>query len=395
MDYSIFKSIQSIGIFQFGLIILYLLNPFDKGFIIGYLLFVITYFDGKFLIKSIDQTFLILLIFSLVYAAFYFLDMNQGIQWLIIYATFPHVFYLLGKRISNYVENENVLTHLLIFFGIIYSLTAIISVGMNIIQGGFIQIERTIPDFWTGKERLATAMGSYFVFNMSIPGLLIVAKRKLSPILKILLILIFFISLLCVFRLGSRTQIVIAIIGILVGIVYRWLSQDIFSNFKFLIVLLILIVLGLNYISIDLDTEYLSTLGQRIQESENAESAGGRTDLWIRSIENLMEKPLGWSLDEFGYSHNLWLDTARTGSVISFILICVFTIDSFNNILKSIKVDRLAHFFKATVVLFSIIMFLQFFVEPVFDSPLFLLFIFFCIFQGCINGHTQKIKGLC
>ncbi|MHA7831040.1 MAG: O-antigen ligase family protein [Flagellimonas sp.] len=274
--------------------------------------------------------------------------------------------------------------------GIIYSVTAILSVGFNIIEGGFIQVGRTIEGFWSGRERLATAMGAYFVFNMSIPGLLIVSKKNLSLWSKLLLIIIFIISLLCVFRLGSRTQIVLAIMGVFVGIIYRLKSQNAISNFKFMAVLAILIFLGINYISIDLDAEYLSSLGRRLQESDNAGSAGGRTELWSKSIENLFEKPFGWSINEFGYSHNMWLDTARTGTVISMFLITVFTFFAVKNIVKALRVGKDAFFLNATILIFNIIIFLQFFVEPVFDSPLFQLFIFFCLIQGFINEYRNK-----
>ncbi|RIV30530.1 hypothetical protein D2V08_15685 [Flagellimonas lutimaris] len=390
MNDSLLKTIKLIGIIPFTLIILYLLNPYDKGFVIGYLLFVFAYFGKGFSFKTLDKTYFILLIFSLVYASFYFLDMNQGNQWLIIYATSPHTFYLLGKRMVPKKMDSKVLAQILIFIGIIYSVTAILSVGFNIIEGGFVQVGRTIGDFWSGRERLATAMGAYFVFNMSIPGLLIVSKKNLSLWSKLLLIIIFIISLLCIFRLGSRTQIVLAIIGVFVGITYRLKSQNAISNLKFIAVLAILIFLGVNYISIDLDAEYLSSLGRRLQESDNAGSAGGRTELWSKSIENLFKKPFGWSINEFGYSHNMWLDTARTGTVISMFLITIFTFFSLKNIIKALKVNKDAFFLNATILIFNIIIFLQFFVEPVFDSPLFQLFIFFCLTQGFINEYRNK-----
>lgn len=391
MNDSLFKTIKFLGLVPFCLILIYFLNPFDKGFLAGYLLFAIAYFGKGFSVKNLDQTYFILLIFSLVYASFYLLNMDQGVQWLIIYASFPHVFYLLGKKLVPEEENTKIMTYLLILMAITYSVTGILSVGTNIIEGGFIQIERSIGDFWTGKQRLATAMGSYFVFNMSIPGLLILAKNKLSLLLKVLLIGVFVISLLCVFRLGSRTQIVLALIGVLVGIAYRFKSQNILSNFKFIIVLLILFILGINYISIDLDADYLSSLGQRLQESDNSGSAGGRTDLWYKSIVNLVEKPLGWSVNEFGYSHNMWLDTARSGTVISSFLLVLFTIASIKNIVKALKSNVKAVFFNATILIFNIIIFLQFFVEPVFDSPLYPLFVFFCLIQGYINKYTQNL----
>ncbi|MDC6366866.1 MULTISPECIES: O-antigen ligase family protein [Flavobacteriaceae] len=313
-------------------------------------------------------------------------------QWLFIYATFPPIFYLLGKKIIQKQTNTSILAYLLILFGIVYSLTGILSVGTNLLEGGFVQLGRSIADFWTGNERLATAMGSFFVFNMAIPGLLIVSKKKLSLFSKVLLMGVFVISLLCVFRLGSRTQISLAFIGIVVGIAYRIKSQNLLSNFRFFFVLFILLILAINYVSIDLDADYLSSLGQRLQDSENAASAGGRTDRWYKSMVNLVEKPLGWSVDEFGYSHNMWFDAARNGTVISFILLLIFTVISIKNIIRTLKVNPNATLFNATILLFNIVIFLQFFVEPVLES-LYVLFAFYCLIQGYINQYTQNFLG--
>lgn len=390
---SLFEYFKSIGFLSLFLLVIYLINPFNIGFLTGYVLFAYIYINTYFLRKNLDKTYFALLAFSLVYAGFYLFNLEQGVQWLIIYATFPCVFYLLGKKFVPQNNNTKIIAHMLVILGISYSTTGILSVGINLLEGGFVQMGRNIADFWSGNERSATALGAYFVFNMSIPGLLIVAKRKISLSGKIVLIGIFIVSLLCVFRLGSRTQILLAFIGILIGIVYRIKNQNIISNFKFILVLILILALGINYISIDLDAEYLSSLGHRLQESKNAASAGGRTELWSKSLTNLVEKPLGWSLDEFGYSHNMWFDAARNGTIISFFLLWVFTVISFNNILRFLKTNPLATYLNSIILVFNIMIFLQFFVEPVLES-LYILFAFYCFLQGLINKYVENYNQL-
>ncbi|NDV42641.1 O-antigen ligase family protein [Flagellimonas sediminis] len=381
---------KHIGFIYLILLVIYLVNPYNKGFMAGYLILGLIYTNRKFVLGNLDKTYFILVVFSFVYAAFYYFNLEQGMQWLIIYATFPPVFYLLGKKMVPEMEDTKSMGQLLIFLGIAYSLTGILSVGTNLLEGGFVQLGRSIADFWSGQERLATAMGSYFVFNMSIPGLLIVAKRRLSLIAKLALIGVFILSLLCVFRLGSRTQMALALIGILIGIAYRIKSQNLISNFKFVLVLVVLVILGINYISIDLDADYLSSLGQRLQESDNAGSAGGRTERWSKSLINLFEKPLGWPVEEFGYSHNMWFDAARNGTVISFVLLTIFTVVSIKNIIRALKVNKKATFLNSIILIFNIVIFLQFFVEPALES-LYILFAFYCLIQGFINKYTENI----
>ncbi len=377
--------IKTIGVHIF-LLMLYLINPFDKGFLAGYLIILLIYINPKFILKNIDSTFFSLIVFSLVYAGFYLFDMKQGVQWLIIYALFPSSIYLLGKKITPYIKKPMHLFYIIFALGFLYSLTGLISVGFNLLEGGFVQLGRSIPDFWTGKEKLATAMGAFFIFNMAIPGLLIVGKKKLPLFFKLITFGIFIASLLCVFRLGSRTQISLVILSIIIAIVYLLKSQNTISNIKLLLGIVTITLLAYNYLSIDLDADYLSSLGERLQSSDNASSAGGRTQRWEKSIINLYKKPLGWDVREFGYSHNMWFDAARNGSIISFILLLIFSIKSFKNIKQVINLNKQNTLFNATILIYNIVIFSQLFVEPALES-LFILFAFFCFIQGVINAY--------
>ncbi|WP_298488386.1 hypothetical protein [uncultured Maribacter sp.] len=377
--------IKKIGVHIF-LLMLYLINPFDKGFLAGYLIILLIYINPKFILKNIDSTFFSLILFSLVYAGFYLFDMKQGVQWLLIYALFPSSIYLLGKKVTPYIKKPMHLFYIIFTLGFLYSLTGLISVGFNLLEGGFVQLGRSIPDFWTGKEKLATAMGAFFIFNMAIPGLLIVGKKKLPLFFKLVTFGIFIASLLCVFRLGSRTQISLVVLSILIAIVYLLKSQNTISNIKLLLGIVTITLLAYNYLSIDLDADYLSSLGERLQSSDNASSAGGRTQRWEKSIINLYKKPLGWDVREFGYSHNMWFDAARNGSIISFILLLIFSIQSFKNIKQAINLNKQNTLFNATILIYNIVIFSQLFVEPALES-LFILFAFFCFIQGVINAY--------
>ncbi|WP_318308107.1 O-antigen ligase family protein [Flagellimonas crocea] len=384
-----FKYLRTIGLPAFLLLSLYFINPFNKGFLAGYIILGIVFLNKNALKKEVDTTFLLLTIFSFVYAAFYAFNLEQGVQWLFIYAFFPQAFYLLGKRMV--VDSSTPKNHfyLLFVFGTLYSVTGLISVGLNLLEGGFVQLGRTIPNFWTGKETLATAMGAFFIFNMSIPGLLIASKRKLPLIFNLIALGIFVISMLCVFRLGSRTQLVLVLLGILIAIAYRIKSQSVVSNFKFILVMVVIVAVGINYLSVDLDAEYLSSLGQRLQDSENAASAGGRTVRWEKSLINLYEKPLGWSVDEFGYSHNMWFDAARNGTTISFILLVIVTIKSISNIRRALRANKNAILFNSLILIYNVAIFSQLFVEPALES-LFILFVFYCFIQGLLNEYSNK-----
>lgn len=387
----LYPYIKRVGTLLFILLVLYLINPFNKGFLAGYLITVLIYLHKEFLLKNIDSTFFLLLIFSIVYASFYAFNLEQGVQWLFIYALFPSTFYLLGKKMVLSDTTSITLFYLFFALGFMYSITGVLSVSTNLLKGGFRQVGRSIADFWTGKEKLATAMGAFFIFNMSIPGILIAAKRKLPILIKLISTGIFIISLLCVFRLGSRTQIVLILLSIFFALIYLLKSQNIINNFKLILCIFFILFLAVNYLSIDLDAEYLSSLGERLKDSDNAGSAGGRTNRWEKSIINLFKKPLGWDVNQFGYSHNMWFDAARNGSIISFILLLIFSIKAAINIKNALKADKTAILFNVTILVYSIAIFSQLFVEPALES-LFVLFVFFCFMQGVLNAYTKEIK---
>lgn len=386
---SLLKYLRQIGFLSIILMAIYLINPFNKGFLAGYLLLAVVYIDIRSIKRDVDTTYFLLSVFSIVYAAFYSFDLEQGVQWFFIYALFPQTFYLLGKKMVLTSSTSKNHFYLLFVFGTLYSLTGLISVGLNLMEGGFVQIGRTISNFWTKQETLATAMGAFFIFNMSIPGLLIASKKKLPLLFYVAALGVFVGSMLCVFRLGSRTQLVLVLLGILSGVAYRIKSQSTLSNFKFILVMVAIVAVGINHLSVDFNAEYLSSLGQRLQESDNTASAGGRTIRWKKSLENLYKKPMGWSVDEFGYSHNMWFDAARNGTIISFILLIVVTIKSISNIRRALRANKKATLFNSLIFIYNVSIFSQLFVEPALES-LFILFVFYCFIQGLLNEYSSK-----
>ena len=133
-------------------------------------------------------------------------------------------------------------------------------------------------------------------------------------------------------------------------------------------------------------TSYASRMDDK---KYGAATAGGRTERWEKSLVNLVEKPLGWKLEEFGYSHNLWLDVLRVGGFISFFLLIAFTIRSLLQSKRAISVDSKNTALNNLIVIYTLAFYLQFFVEPIFEGS-FHLMVIFCFFQGVVNGYRQK-----
>lgn len=382
------KFIQKIGTLSCLFFVLYIINPYELGHYFGYILFLLVFSDNKYFIQNIDSNFIILSIFSAVFASFSFFQPNIFFQTVLFYLLFPPTFYMFGKYVAQKVVSIEHLYYILIIVGILYSLSAIISVILNIVQGGFAQFDRYIPNFWTGRPITATLMGAYFTFNMAIPMLLITGKIKYN-IFKISLVVIFILSLLCVFRLGSRTQIVIAFMSFIVTLGYIIPKQKFQNNFKLIAGIILFGILFYLFVPIDLNADYLSTLGQRLQESDNAGSAGGRTERWTKSLTNLFIKPLGWDFREFGFSHNLWLDVAQQSGLLPFVLILIFSFKTFLDTLKLLKKVKNKNYFTTLIIVYFIIINLLFFVEPIIQGAL-SFFLVFCFIQGITKNIIKN-----
>lgn len=383
------KFISHHGILFTGLLVFFLLDPFNIGFLAGYLLSALLILNINEFKKLIDIDFFLLLVYSSVFSAFYSLNMVSGVQFLFIYLLFPACFYLIGKKLM--LKTDSYLEIFFLFFAlsVLFSFSAVASVTLNLLEGGFLQTDRTIPMFWNGKNMKATAMGAYLTYNMTIPGLLLNYQQKIRKTFILFAAIIFVVTLFCVFRLGSRTQMVISLASFLISFFFILPNQNTKSNFRLIISLIVLFGGFLVFFPIDLDADYLSVLGSRLQESQNAGSAGGRTARWLKSLEHIFSHPLGWEIEAFGYSHNMWLDVARYTGVISFILLVVVTVRFYIKTLKAIRLRKEALLVNSQILVYSIASFLIFFVEPIMEG-LFFLFVSFCMFQGMIHAYIEK-----
>ncbi len=371
-----------------GLLALYLLNPFGIGFLFGYLLVILIFLKKDFISNNLDLDVFLLFLFSIVYAIFYAFDPVAGNQFIVIYALFPSGFYLLGKFLVR--KNTSTKTIFLILFVMasIFSFSAVISVFLNFREGGFAQLDRTIPMFWNNMPTSATIMGSFLTLNMCIPAILIASYRRNKIFFNIFLIGIFALSLLCAIRLGSRTQLVIFIMTSVISLFYTFPKQSYKQNIILLLLLGAILAFVLNKVSFNLNEDWLTTFAGRMEGGRGGDvaSGGGRTGRWIKSLEYLFTHPLGWDAKEFGYSHNMWFDVLRVSGIIPFIVLIVYSVRSFLQIKKSILINPQNISLNIMILIYAIGFLLIFTVEPIFEG-IFSLFIMFCVYKGVINKY--------
>lgn len=374
------------------LLILYFIDPFNYGFVFGYLTFLFLFGGGKVIFKYVDKSGILLLVFSVIYGLFYAFNPFSGTQFIFIYTLLPITFYLVGKVIANNLKTPNQRYFFFVGISTVFSLVALISVLINIAEGGFVQSKRDVPLLW-GETPNATGTAAYLFANMCIPALFIFSAKKKYFKINLLLIILFVLSFVSVLRLGSRTQIGIALIVLISSIIYKSSKLSPIKNILLFGSFFLIINVLIGYISIDKDSDLLASYATRMDSKTNgASSAGGRTELWEKSIANLFQEPLGWDLYDFGYSHNMWLNAARVGTIFAFLSLLLFTIVSIKNTLKFLNAKHISSEIKNLVLCLFIAFHLQFLVEPILDGS-FHLFAYFCLFQGIVNFWFKKLPN--
>lgn len=378
-----------------GLLILHLMNPFDMAHIFGYLLIVIFALSQQNrIVANLDFDFVLLLLFGITYSLFDSLGENAGFQYLMMQAIFPAFFYIVGKiLIRKELTHKNVLILILL---LIFSLaiTSLISVIGDLARGGFTQTGRLIKNFWTGNGTKATQFANYLIYCMALPPILITMRKNYKLIYLLLFILLYLTALICIFRLGSRTAFFIAIITFLIGFLLLFSQQNIIESVKLTLALAIIGFIILYFFPINVESEYFSTLGHRLQ-SENtssASSAGGRTVLWTETLKNFYKYPLGgWNARR--HAHNLWLDIGRVAGVIPLIFLIFFNIKNVFNIRSLYQLPKTKNSLGVNMMftLFSLSALISFFVEPILEGAFF-AFTFYCLLQGTLKGYIDNFK---
>jgi len=384
---------KNIGVLISFLLLGYLINPLNISFVFGYLIVVTLFVKKTFLLQNLDFNFFLLVLFSLSYALFYGLNPIGGTQFIFIYATAPPFFYLLGKYLIKDFTSSTLIFNLLFIIGFLFSFSYLISVLINFLEGGFSQLDRSLPYFWTGSLVSATRMGAYFSLNMCIPALLIANQGRLKLLHKILAIVLFVLSLICVLRLGSRTQLGIMLITITIALIYVVPKQSLKNNVILTVIIAGLLTVIYQNVSFDLNADWLSTFAGRMDKgASDIASGGGRTERWTKSLSYMFEKPLGWGLNEFGFAHNLWLDVLRVSGILPFIILIVFSIRSFSSSRKLVLFKSLHMNLRLLVLVYSLTFFMMFMVEPILDG-LFPLFTLWCLFTGMVIKTLKSFQN--
>lgn len=372
---------------------IFFINPPTYGVYTAFLIpfYLILNFD--LVIKNIDNKGIFIFIFSVSYIIIYSFNPIGGYSLMAIYFAFFAI-YMIGKILSKKYQASNVFYFLFAFLMLSDLLIPSISIVMNLAKIGFTG-GRNMALLWDPNfEYAATGLAGHFILSITAFSTILVPNTtKFESRMKLLYGAIFIISLLCILRLASKTQIIILVITILITILYLIPKQPFIKTFG-LITLISTIILTVFYLK-STDSILFNEYNQRAETEDLSYtlSASGRTDIWSRSIGNIFTHPLGWEAHEFGnfkYSHNLWLDAGRVTGIIPLIFLVIFTFQSITLILKVIRSN--SYFFNMNVASAFIGLMALFFVEPIIEGLPSALIIF-CFLIGYLTGFLEVRTG--
>lgn len=330
-----------------------------------------------------NKTFLQLLLFSFFYFLFAFLEDSSNLTELFSYLLCPVTFYLLGQRISKESTSEENLMNVFILITIAANIVLWTNSLSDSVQHGVINVGRIIEND-SQREISATLQGLLLSIGISGIAYVIVSGSFLKW--RSLVMLCFsLLSLFCTIHLVSRTGIGIFVIAIIVAMLYMFRGGKayvILSITTLYVIYLLLTHYGI--INADVFEAYEA-------RAFNQNTAGGRTEIWISSLAELINNPLGWEKIELGYSkgfcHNLWLDVARRTGWIPFIILLFITFK------KLFELSKLAlHSQKPFVGYFTALMICVLttcFLEPVIEGVS-IYFYFLCFLWGIQSDLSNK-----
>jgi hypothetical protein len=378
------------------LLVCFYLNPFNLGFIFGYLVLFFMIFNRNTKLATGNSTGLILLFFSIVYSVFYSFKPDLGTQFIFLYGIIPFAMYSAGHNLANKTWYST--TKLIFILGLALSLPSLLSVLWDIYENGFVTLKRDVPNIWTGEAEPATNTAGKLIMNMCIPALLLIKWRIFSQnfLVSLVSLIVFFLSITVILRLGSRTHLVIVIFTLFFAIIYKLFKQGALKNVLLISILFVFSNISFAYLSLDTSNDLLSAYADRMDSrSHGAASAGGRTHKWEKSLEYIFTKPVGWEIDDIGLSHNLWFDTARVSGALGFFTLLIFsfkvTISASRKILTE-NLETFSYRIEGMLLIYILAFNLLFFVEPIMEGY-FPCFTMFCLIAGIQSNRIHQYNN--
>lgn len=332
-----------------------------------------------------DSNFFILIAFFIVYFITSQYDGYKKTEFNVQLLFATPVLYWSGKWLGDNQAHSGALVKIFWLIGLALASMTLLTVFKEVALYGFSGGSRGFIDSVTGQEISATVLSGMLVVLVAYVGVAFSPPQTLGKADRVIIFVFFLLGLFAAARMGSRTLLAIGALSIFQGL---YLNRRIYGGKGLLTVSFFFFVatyLAIDYISSIVDI--LSYYQDRLDSEEHGiSSAGGRIERWVNSLSLIIANPLGWGFEINGYSHNLWLDTARNGGIPSLTLISILTFNAINDFRKSCYKNFRDAAYSTTVACVGTSYFLLFCVEPILDGFVY-VFLSFCCFWGVVKSY--------
>lgn len=305
--------------------------------------------------------------------------------------------FLMGRGLFNddLPEKKNA-------FKVFYLLVGAIAIGALIhyllnwsINASDFETRNTI-DFWTQSTLSATGQAAIACLPLALAvACLFFKNNKMIKSLSIAsLIAILGYNLI----LSGRTLIILLLLTISAAFLYKLVVQK-EKRSKTFIVFLIIVLLVVFLYQIDLfevkttvesSPLYKRFFGDYVTTEINEDE---RFERKMKYIQNIGPSMLGGNhlREEFGYAHDIFLDTFDEAGIFALIAIVAYIISTFVNLIKCIKSRAFPFALRMIVLCTYLTAYAEFMIEPVFQGIPW-MFASFCLIDGYVSYLVGENK---
>lgn len=278
---------------------------------------ILLYPQRWFLFFDFRCSLILLLCFSNAY--FSLIGVEYKSPGMYQHLVYPFVFYICGRLLASINDGGAAFYRALVVTVVIIAAPVYAAVLFDIVQNGLANVARGVVLFGSTDITSPTVLGGRVVGALALASVAFIGGRESLSYRKFILFGIAIVGLIVAARLGSRTLMVVFLCSLVFG-AYLTLRGRAAWFVAFLI------GLGLAYLYSSISDlvsvlDLLSAFRDRMDSDDfGAGSAGGRTEIWINSINLVFQRPLGWPIAEIGFAHNFLLDLARNGGWVTLLL---------------------------------------------------------------------------
>ena len=373
-----------------SLLFLATLNIFNKMVYMIFVAFLVLLFFKK-VDTELNITAILLILFS--FALILFSDgsgiIKNGIFAAIRNFMYP-LSYIIGYNICSKEDSENKFQNIMIFMGLGSFLHYILNMFINTEAEG-----RNTKDIWSANIVSATCQAALCCIAIAVFGAVLYSKRK--PVYKILAIAGLISILVYNLVLAGRTSVALMIIVLVAGFGYYSVlnkTQRLKTVLPICFVALFFaLAIHFNWFGLG-DYVFESNLFERFTEETTINSSSGRTDFKLEYLKYILIYPFGGGkiYNEVGrYAHDLLLDLYSDAGIIAAIIILVILLISLKNTFKVFKNKNISTDMKMLVFCIYIVIYIQFFLEPIMAGMPWLLALFL-FYNGMISRRLEPTE---